>query len=78
MKDDTPLPSSEKTGGLWHYKRLPKKLFPMHGELTVYGNRIGMVAMKGKLVGVIIESKEMALMVRTLFELAWKQADQYK
>ena len=64
-------------GGYWHYKQLPHKLFPMHGELTVYGNHVAMVALRGKLVGVIIESKEMATMVRTLFELAWKQADSY-
>ncbi len=70
-------PSSDKSEGLWTYKKLPKKLFPMHGELTVYGNRVAMVAMRGKLVGVIIESKEMAIMVRTLFELAWKQADTF-
>ncbi|MEK7546262.1 MAG: helix-turn-helix domain-containing protein [Patescibacteria group bacterium] len=64
-------------GGLWQYKQLPHKLFPMHGELTVYGNHVAMVALRGKIVGVIIESKEMATMVRTLFELAWKQADSY-
>ncbi|WKZ29570.1 MAG: helix-turn-helix domain-containing protein [Patescibacteria group bacterium] len=64
--------------GLWEYKKLPHKLFPMHGELTVYGDRVAMIALRGKLVGVIIESKEMATMVRTLFDLAWKQADQYK
>ncbi len=64
--------------GLWEYKKLPHKLFPMHGELTVYGDRVAMIALRGKLVGVIVESKEMATMVRTLFDLAWKQADQYK
>lgn len=68
-------PSSEKSKGLWTFKKLPKKLFPMHGELTVYGNHVAMVALRGKLIGVIIESKEMATMVRTLFELAWIQAD---
>lgn len=61
--------------GLWQYKKLPQKRFPMHGELTVYGNKVSMIALRGKLVGVIIESKEMAVMVRTLFELAWLQAD---
>lgn len=71
-------PTGESSGGLWQYKKIPKKLFEMHGELTVYGNRVAMVALKGKLIGVVIESKEMALMVRTLFELAWKQADQYQ
>ncbi len=64
--------------GLWSYKQLPHKLFPMHGELTVYGDRVAMIALRGKLVGVIIESKEMATMVKTLFDLAWKQADEYK
>jgi len=63
---------------LWSYKKLPKNKFPMHGELTVYGDRVAMIALKGKLIGVIVESKDMAVMVRTLFELAWKQADNYK
>lgn len=64
--------------GLWEYKKLPHKLFPMHGELTVYGDKVAMVALRGKLVGVIVESKEMATMVRTLFNLSWLQADEYK
>lgn len=68
----------ENLKGLWTYKQLPKKEFPMHGELTVYGNKVAMIALKGKLIGVIIESKEMAMMVRTMFELAWKQSDNYK
>lgn len=63
--------------GLWQYKKIPHKLFPMHGELTVYGDRVAMIALRGKLVGVIIESKEMAIMVRTLFDLAWQQADEF-
>ena len=50
----------------------------MHGELTVYGNKVSMISLKGKLVGVIIESKEMATMVRTMFDLAWKQADSFQ
>ena len=49
----------------------------MHGELTVYGNRVAMIALRGKLGGVIIESKEMALMVRSMFELAWLQAEKF-
>ena len=63
---------------LWEYKRIPKEKFPMHGELTVYGNKVSMISLKGKLVGVIIESKEMATMVRTMFDLAWKQADSFQ
>ena len=62
----------------WKYKRIPKKDFPMHGELTVYGNKVAMVSLKGKLIGVVIESSEMATMTRSMFELAWVQADKYK
>lgn len=62
----------------WKYKRIPKKQFPMHGELTVFGNKVAMISLKGKLVGVVIESKEMATMVRSMFELAWIQAENYK
>jgi sugar-specific transcriptional regulator TrmB len=65
---------SDATKHLWEFRRIPKKDFPMHGELTVFGNKVAMVALKGKLVGVIIESKEMATMVRSMFELAWLQA----
>ncbi len=68
---------SELTQAHWKFRRIPKEKFPMHGELTVYGNKIAMVALKGKLIGVIIESKEMALMLRSMFDLAWKQAETY-
>ena len=75
---DSEYTPPENLKGLWEYKMLSKEKFPMHGELTVYGDKVAMISLKGKLVGVIIESKEMALMVRTMFELAWKQADYEK
>ncbi len=62
----------------WEFRRIPKNQFPLHGELTVFGNKLSMISLKGKLVGVIIESKEMAIMVRAMFELAWKQVDALK
>lgn len=76
-KESGPFPPATKHDGLWQYRRISKKLFEFHGELVVYGSLIGMTAMKGKLVGVVIESKEMAMMVRTIFELAWLQAEKY-
>lgn len=63
---------------LWEFRRIPKDQFPMHGELAVYGNRVAMIAMRGKLAGVIIESKEMALMVRSMFDLAWAHAEKFQ
>ena len=74
---DKPVNPQEHTKDLWEFRRIPKDKFPMHGELTVYGNKVSMVALKGKLIGVVIESKEMALMIRTMFDLAWKQAENF-
>lgn len=68
---------NERTKHLWEFRRIPQEKFPMHGELTVFGNKISMIALKGKLVGVIIESKEMAIMVKSMFELAWAQASHH-
>ncbi len=69
---------NKDVSNLWEFREISHKLFPMHGELTVYGHQLAMVALRGKLVGVIIESKEMAGMVRTLFNLAWHQSDPRK
>lgn len=66
---------SNRVRSHWEFRRIPKEKFPMHGELTVFGNKVSMISLKGKLVGVIIESKEMAIMVRTMFDLAWRQAE---
>jgi sugar-specific transcriptional regulator TrmB len=75
---DLDLKPNKGEEGLWEYKKIPNKAQSLHGELTVCGDRVAMIALKGKLVGVLIESKEMADMVRVIFELAWKQADPNK
>jgi hypothetical protein len=72
---DLDLKPSTNEAGLWEYKKIPAKAQPIHGELTVCGDRVAMITLKGKLVGVLIESKEMANMVRAIFDLAWKQVD---
>jgi sugar-specific transcriptional regulator TrmB len=42
------------------------------GELTVFDNKIVMLSYKGDPVAVLIESKELSTIIRSLFELAWK------
>lgn len=74
--DEVRFPS-DRVKSHWEFRRIPKEKFPMHGELTVYGNKVSMISLRGKLVGVIIESKEMAIMVRSMFDLAWAQAETY-
>lgn len=48
--------------------------FPVPAGLTIYRDRIAMGSYTGKLFGVIIESEQMANMMRSLFDLAWEGA----
>lgn len=52
----------------------PEK-FPVPAGLTIYKNRIAMGSYTGKLFGVVIESEQMASMMRFLFDLAWDSAE---
>jgi len=49
--------------------------FPGTSGMTMYGDRIAIGSFTGKPMGVIIESKPMADMMRSLFDLAWRGAE---
>jgi sugar-specific transcriptional regulator TrmB len=56
---------------------IPTEKFPYNCEITVYGkNKVSIINFqKDVLVGVIIEEKTIADMMRMIFELAWVGAD---
>lgn len=76
--------TSEK--GAAHLKRegkierrfVPLRKFPLSAEVVIYGKKIAIVTYRGKLMGVVIESQEIADSFRTIFNLAWEGADKYK
>ena len=45
--------------------------FPFKSDIAVYGDNIGISALEGKVVGVIITHKELANSFRALFNLFW-------
>jgi sugar-specific transcriptional regulator TrmB len=47
------LPEKEK---LKERRFIPFEKFPFHTEVTIYGNKLAFASLKGKLIGVIIES----------------------
>ena len=57
---------------------IPKDKFPLSSSFVIYDNKIGIVSFKGKLIGVIIENKEIANTFRLIFNLAWTGAEEYK
>jgi len=56
-------------------KFLPKEKFPFSGDVLIYDDRIALTTLKGRIMSVIIESKEIADTMRLVFELAWIGAD---
>ncbi len=63
------LPSNLKNP--WSVKRASFEKYPLHGEITLYGDKVAAFSYRGQIFGTIIESKEIAQAVRVLFELSW-------
>ena len=57
-------------------KYLPPDKFPFKSDIAVYGDNIGISALEGKVVGVIITHKELANSFRALFNLLWDFLDE--
>lgn len=53
-------------------KQIPLNKVDFTGDILIYGNKIALSGLKGKMIGVIIESQEIAQTLRSLFELAWE------
>ena len=50
------------------------KKFPITSDIAFFGNKVRIATQKGDLVGLIIENKEIANTLKTLFDLAWEHA----
>jgi sugar-specific transcriptional regulator TrmB len=46
--------------------------FPIDSDIAIYSDRIRIIDFKKKLIGVVIESREIAESFKTMHELAWK------
>ena len=53
---------------------IPFNKFPVTADITIYNDKVAIASLKGKLSGVIIENKEIANTMRSLFYLAWQAA----
>jgi sugar-specific transcriptional regulator TrmB len=58
----------------WQFRSIPSDRCPITGEFTVFGNKIFAFTMRGKLIGAVIESEELAKTLRSIFMLAWEGA----
>lgn len=56
---------------------IPRAQFPTDAEVTVRGNTICLYSFKSAVLAVVITSQELANGFRSLFDLAWKGAEEY-
>ncbi len=57
---------------------VPPEKFPFSIDMGIYGSKVAIVSCKGKLMGVIIESKEISSALKAVFDLAWEGAKKYQ
>lgn len=65
---DYPNSNEDLTQTRW----FPKDISIFHNEINIYDNKIAICSIGHELLGVIIESREIAESQRSIFELAWK------
>jgi len=66
------------TDKLTDARLIPSNSFLFSSDLSIYGNKIAIASLQGKLVGVIIENKEMVNTLQSLFNLCWEAAEKYQ
>ena len=52
--------------------------YPFAGEVVIFGNTVALISYSDRIVGSIIEHKDFARTMRSLYELAWKAAEPRK
>ncbi|PIQ92932.1 MAG: hypothetical protein COV69_00535 [Parcubacteria group bacterium CG11_big_fil_rev_8_21_14_0_20_39_14] len=57
---------------------VPKEKFPFSTDITIYGEKVAIFSLRGKLIGTIIESKEIADTLRAIFDLSWDGSEKYQ
>jgi sugar-specific transcriptional regulator TrmB len=74
----TPMSIERKSHDAEEYRELvllPEEKPSLYPEIDVYGNKV-MIASEREKLGIIIESKEIALAMKKIFDLAWERAKQ--
>lgn len=74
----TPVSAERKSHDAEEYRELvllPEEKPSLYPEIDIYGDKV-MIASEKEKLGIIIESKEIALAMKKIFDLAWERAKQ--
>lgn len=72
-----PIPGGTDTTLLRETKWIPREHFEFNGDISVYGNKVSISTFQKKPIAIIIESREIALIINAIFDLAWGGADKF-
>ena len=59
-------------------KKILTNKLPIEADIAIFGDKVRIATMKNKLMGIVIENKEIATTLKSLFDLAWKGVDLIK
>lgn len=59
-------------------KKIPFEKFPIKCDIAVYGDKIRIASLGKRLVGIVIEDKEIAESFTAILNLAWEAAEKYQ
>jgi len=58
----------------WQIREIPYEKYPFTGELVMSDNKIFVFFMKDKACVFLLESKDLFVMLKIMFEITWEQA----
>ena len=59
-------------------RKIPFDRFPITCDIAVFENKVRIASLKGRLVGIIIEDREIAKSLKAILDLAWEGAEKYQ
>jgi HTH-type transcriptional regulator, sugar sensing transcriptional regulator len=68
-----PMMGASDSSKLREAKFLSTKRFPISADITIYDDKIALLAYKAKPISVIIENKEIAETLRSIFYILWER-----
>jgi len=57
---------------------VPREKFNFSGEMIIYDKKVAMLAYRGMVMAVIVESPEMNKMIKSIFDILWKDFKEFE
>lgn len=59
-------------------RKIPDDKFPLSCDIAIYGDYVRIASLGKRLIGIVINDKEIADSIRSIFELAWEASEKYQ